>query len=92
MEANKIWVYISEEWLPITKMWIMGHINLPYRGQNTNVVILRYQSNFKAIMKEWKGRGYERCATWTIYQLVKDYTFPLLVPIPSEGTRVYVQQ
>jgi hypothetical protein len=44
------------EQLPKFEMWVMGNCNLPYVGQDTNIVIESYHANMKATLKVVKSR------------------------------------
>ena len=51
-------------------MWVVGHHNLPYAGQDTNVAIESYHSNLKATLRASKGKAHGRCLDWVIYELI----------------------
>jgi hypothetical protein len=53
-------------------MWVVGFSNLPYVGQNTNVVIENYHGALKAQLKSRKSRLVSCCVDWCIHELVKD--------------------
>lgn len=49
MDTNKCWLYVKEECLPRTKVWVMGHKNVTYVGQDINVATESYHSRLEAI-------------------------------------------
>jgi hypothetical protein len=53
-------------------MWVVGFSNLPYVGQNTNVVIENYHGTLKAQLKSRKNRLVSCRVDWCIHELVKD--------------------
>ena len=53
-------------------MWVVGHRNLPYAGQDTNAAIESYHSNLKATLRASKGRAHGRRLDWVIYELTED--------------------
>jgi hypothetical protein len=53
-------------------MWVVGFRNLPYVGQNTNVVIENYCGTLKAQLKLGKSRLVGCRVDWCIHELVKD--------------------
>ncbi len=54
-----LWIYILSKWVSKTHMWLVGYYNLPYVGQNTNLVIESYHSNLKATL------GIKRKSSWS---------------------------
>ena len=53
-------------------MWVVGHRNLPYAGQDTNAAIESYHSNLKATLRASKGRAHGRRLDWMIYELTEE--------------------
>ncbi len=37
--VEAFWLYVKYEWLPNTRMWVVGYRNLPYVGQDKKVQI-----------------------------------------------------
>jgi hypothetical protein len=50
-EANPFWVYIKAQWLSKTRIWVVGHLNLSYVGQDTNASIEIFHSDLKATLR-----------------------------------------
>ena len=71
IESN-FWAYFNKQWADKTHMWVVGHRNLPYAGQDTNAAIESYHSNLKATLRASKGRAHGRRLDWVIYELTED--------------------
>ena len=67
--VSNFWDYFNKQWADKTPMWIVGHRNLPYAGQDTNAAIESYHSNLKATLRASKGRAHGRRLDWVIYEL-----------------------
>ena len=67
--VSNFWDYFIKQWADKTPMWVVGHRNLPYAGQNTNAAIESYHSNLKATLRASKGRAHGRRLDWVIYEL-----------------------
>ena len=70
--VNNFWAYFYSQWADKTHMWVVGHRNLPYAGQDTNAAIESYHSNLKATLRASKGRAHGRRLDWVIYELTED--------------------
>ena len=70
--VNNFWAYFQKQWADKTHMWVVGHRNLPYAGQDTNAAIESYHSNLKATLRASKGRAHGRRLDWVIYELTED--------------------
>ena len=70
--VNNFWAYFDKQWADKTHMWVVGHRNLPYVGQDTNATIESYQSNLKATLSASKGRVHGRRLDWIIYELTEE--------------------
>jgi hypothetical protein len=66
---SSFWAYFNKQWADKTHMWVVGHRNLPYVGQDTNATIETYHSNLKATLRASKGRTHGRRLDWVIYEL-----------------------
>ena len=67
--VTNFWAYFNKQWADKTPMWVVGHRNLPYAGQDTNAAIESYHSNLKATLRASKGRAHGRRLDWVIYEL-----------------------
>ena len=67
--VDSFWAYFNKQWADKTPMWVVGHRNLPYAGQDTNAAIESYHSNLKATLRASKGRAHGRRLDWVIYEL-----------------------
>ena len=67
--VSNFWSYFDKQWAVKTHMWVVGHRNLPYAGQDTNAAIESYHSNLKATLHASKGRAHGRRLDWVIYKL-----------------------
>ena len=67
--VSNFWAYFIKQWGDKTHMWVVGHRNLPYAGQDTNAAIESYHSNLKATLRASKGRAHGRRLDWVIYEL-----------------------
>ena len=67
--VSNFWDYFDKQWGDKTEMWVVGHRNLPYAGQDTNAAIESYHSNLKATLRASKGRAHGRRLDWVIYEL-----------------------
>ena len=67
--VSNFWDYFNKQWADKTPMWVVGHRNLPYAGQDTNAAIESYHSNLKATLRASKGRAHGRRLDWVIYEL-----------------------
>ena len=67
--VSSFWAYFNKQWADKTHMWVVGHRNLPYAGQDTNAAIESYHSNLKATLRASKGRAHGRRLDWVIYEL-----------------------
>ncbi len=74
-------IYILSKWVSKIHMWLVGYQNLPYVGQNTNVMIESQHSNLKATLKASKGRAHGCHIYCTIHKLTSDVLSLLLAPI-----------
>lgn len=72
MDTNKCRLYVKEECLPRTKMWVMGHKNVPYVGQDINVATKSYHSRLEVICRNSRRKTYKYHVVWKIYELTKD--------------------
>ena len=70
--VNNFWAYFNKQWADKTHMWVVGHRNLPYAGQDTNAAIESYHSNLKATLRAAKGRAHGRRLDWVIYELTEE--------------------
>ena len=70
--VSNFWAYFQKQWADKTHMWVVGHRNLPYAGQDTNAAIESYHSNLKATLRASKGRAHGRRLDWVIYELTED--------------------
>jgi hypothetical protein len=70
--VNNFWTYFDKQWADKTQMWVVGHRNLPYAGQDTNAAIESYHSNLKATLRASKGRAHGRRLDWVIYELTEE--------------------
>jgi hypothetical protein len=70
--VSNFWAYFDKQWADKTQMWVVGHRNLPYAGQDTNAAIESYHSNLKATLRASKGRAHGRRLDWVIYELTED--------------------
>ena len=70
--VNNFWAYFDKTWGDKTHMWVVGHRNLPYAGQDTNAAIESYHSNLKATLRASKGRAHGRRLDWVIYELTEE--------------------
>ena len=70
--VNNFWAYFDKQWADKTHMWVVGHRNLPYAGQDTNAAIESYHSNLKATLRASKGRAHGRRLDWVIYELTEE--------------------
>ena len=69
--VSNFWAYFDRQWANKTHMWVVGHRNLPYAGQDTNAAIESYHSNLKATLRASKGRAHGRRLDWVIYELTE---------------------
>ena len=67
--VSNFWAYFNKQWADKTHMWVVGHRNLPYAGQDTNAAIESYHSNLQATLRASKGRAHGRRLDWVIYKL-----------------------
>ena len=67
--VDNFWAYFNKQWVDKMPMWVVGHRNLPYAGQDTNAAIESYHSNLKATLRASKGRAHGRRLDWVIYEL-----------------------
>ena len=67
--VDNFWAYFNKQWADKMPMWVVGHRNLPYAGQDTNAAIESYHSNLKATLRASKGRAHGRRLDWVIYEL-----------------------
>ena len=69
--VDHFWAYFDKQWGDKTHMWVVGHRNLPYAGQDTNaaIIIESYHSNLKATLRASKGIVHGRRLDWVIYEL-----------------------
>ena len=70
--VSNFWAYFYKQWADKTHMWVVGHRNLPYAGQDTNAAIESYHSNLKATLHASKGRAHGRRLDWVIYELTEE--------------------
>ena len=70
--VSTFWAYFDKQWAEKTHMWVVGHRNLPYVGQDTNAAIESYHSNLKATLRASKGRAHGRRLDWVIYELTEE--------------------
>ena len=70
--VNNFWAYFNKQWADKTHMWVVGHRNLPYAGQDTNAAIESYHSNLKVTLRAAKGRAHGRRLDWVIYELTEE--------------------
>jgi hypothetical protein len=70
--VSSFWTYFDKQWADKTPMWVVGHRNLPYAGQDTNAAIESYHSNLKATLRASKGRAHGRRLDWVIYELTEE--------------------
>ena len=70
--VTNFWAYFNKQWSDKTQMWVVGHRNLPYAGQDTNAAIESYHSNLKATLRASKGRAHGRRLDWVIYELTEE--------------------
>lgn len=70
--VSNFWAYFDKQWADKTHMWVVGHRNLPYAGQDTNAAIESYHSNLKATLRASKGRAHGRRLDWVIYELTEE--------------------
>ena len=70
--VSNFWSYFNKQWGDKTHMWVVGHRNLPYAGQDTNAAIESYHSNLKATLRASKGRAHGRRLDWVIYELTEE--------------------
>ena len=70
--VSNFWSYFQSQWGDKTHMWVVGHRNLPYAGQDTNAAIESYHSNLKATLRASKGRAHGRRLDWVIYELTEE--------------------
>ena len=50
LAVSNFWAYFNKQWVDKTHVWVVGHRNLPYAGQDTNAAIESYHSNLKATL------------------------------------------
>ena len=70
--VSNFWAYFIKQWGDKTHMWVVGHCNLPYAGQDTNTTIEGYHSNLKATLRASKGRAHGRRLDWVTYELTEE--------------------
>jgi len=70
--VSNFWAYFDKQWGDKTHMWVVGHRNMPYAGQDTNAAIESYHSNLKATLRASKGRAHGRRLDWVIYELTEE--------------------
>ena len=69
LAVSNFWAYFNKQWVDKTHVWVVGHRNLPYAGEDTNVAIESYHSSIKATLCASKGRAHGRRLDWVIYKL-----------------------
>ena len=69
--VSNFWAYFNKQWEDKTHMWVVGHRNLPYVGQDTNAAIESYHSNLKTTLCASKGRAHGRRLDWVIHKLIE---------------------
>ena len=67
--ATDFWCYVEDQWLFWAHMWVVGYMELPYAGQDTNTAIEGYHSTLKATLKSRKCHMLGRRVDWLIHEL-----------------------
>jgi hypothetical protein len=69
---EEFWLYIESQWLSKVHMWVVGFLNLPYAGHDTNAAIGNYHEYMKSVLKAERSRMTRRRVDWCIYALTGD--------------------